>query len=179
MGPGEVFTVRNVGNLVPPCTEDGLSVGDVSEASAIEYAVNVLEIPQLVVMGHSQCGAMKAAHEGREKVKASNPNLFSWLSHAEAAHKLLPQMKFDEKLSGVDRLSQANVVTQLDHLKTYHMVRVGLAQGKISLLGAWFDIETARVHLFDPRKRVFAPVAEHKRYPKRSLWSRRNPVPQF
>jgi len=59
-GPGELFTMRNVGNLVPPATADGLSTGDLSEASAIEYAVNILGVSNMVVCGHSGCGAMKA-----------------------------------------------------------------------------------------------------------------------
>src|SRR5207344_1244562 len=55
--PGDLFTMRNVGNLVPPATADGLSVGDLSEASAIEYAVLILQVTNLVVCGHSECGA--------------------------------------------------------------------------------------------------------------------------
>ena len=55
--PGDLFTMRNVGNLIPPATADGISIGDVSEASAIEYAVLVLKVAHIVVCGHSQCGA--------------------------------------------------------------------------------------------------------------------------
>ena len=58
--PGDLFTMRNVGNLVPPATAEGISIGDVSEASAIEYAVLVLKVANIVVCGHSECGAMKA-----------------------------------------------------------------------------------------------------------------------
>ena len=58
--PGDLFTMRNVGNLIPPATAEGISIGDVSEASAIEYAVQVLKVAHIVVCGHSQCGAMKA-----------------------------------------------------------------------------------------------------------------------
>ena len=58
--PGDLFTMRNVGNLSPPATAEGISIGDVSEASAIEYAVLVLKVAHIVVCRHSQCGAMKA-----------------------------------------------------------------------------------------------------------------------
>ena len=58
--PGDLFTMRNVGNLIPPATAEGISIGDVSEASAIEYAVLVLKVAHIVVCRHSQCGAMKA-----------------------------------------------------------------------------------------------------------------------
>ena len=61
MDPGDLFVMRNVGNLVPPATAEGASTGDLSEASAIEYALLVLKVRNLVVCGHSECGAMKAA----------------------------------------------------------------------------------------------------------------------
>ena len=65
--PGDLFTMRNVGNLIPPATAEGISVGDLSEASAIEYALLVLKVANIVVCGHSECGAMKAvlAHNPR------------------------------------------------------------------------------------------------------------------
>ena len=58
--PGDLFTMRNVGNLIPPATAEGISMGDLSEASAIEYALLVLKVANIVVCGHSECGAMKA-----------------------------------------------------------------------------------------------------------------------
>ena len=81
--PGELFTMRNVGNLVPPATADGLSTGDLSEASAIEYAVKVLEVANIVVCGHSGCGAMKAVLAPGPL--DDTPNLTAWLLHARAA----------------------------------------------------------------------------------------------
>src|SRR5215510_15840246 len=70
--PGDLFTMRNVGNLIPPATADGLSVGDLSEASAIEYAVLVLKVGNIVVCGHSECGAMKAVLSRSPKLEAPN-----------------------------------------------------------------------------------------------------------
>ena len=64
--PGDLFTMRNVGNLAPPATADGLSTGDLSKACAIEYAVSVLKVSNIVVCGHSQCGAMKAVRQAQE-----------------------------------------------------------------------------------------------------------------
>src|SRR3954451_23926201 len=81
--PGELFTMRNVGNLVPPANEEGISTGDVSEASAIEYAVLVLKVGHIVVCGHSACGAMKAVATNSRKPET--PNLNKWLHHASAA----------------------------------------------------------------------------------------------
>ena len=81
--PGDLFTMRNVGNLIPPATAEGVSIGDVSEASAIEYAVLVLKVANIVVCGHSECGAMKAVLARNPKPDA--PNLEKWLHHASTA----------------------------------------------------------------------------------------------
>ena len=75
--PGELFVMRNVGNMVPPATVDGDSTGDLSEASAIEYAVLALKVRDLIVVGHSECGAMKAALAS--KPMPETPNLARWL----------------------------------------------------------------------------------------------------
>ena len=81
--PGDLFTMRNVGNLIPPATAEGISIGDVSEASAIEYAVLVLKVAHIVVCGHSECGAMKAVLARNPRPDA--PNLEKWLHHASTA----------------------------------------------------------------------------------------------
>ena len=75
--PGNLFVVRNVGNLIPVCGPDGLSSADESEAAAIEFALMNLKVTDIVVCGHSECGAMHALVQGREKLMA--PNLRAWL----------------------------------------------------------------------------------------------------
>ena len=81
--PGDLFTMRNVGNLIPPATAEGVSIGDLSEASAIEYAVLVLKVANIVVCGHSECGEMKAVYTRTAELKT--PNLDKWLYHANNA----------------------------------------------------------------------------------------------
>ena len=81
--PGELFVMRNVGNMVPPATVEGASTGDLSEASAIEYAVLVLKVRSIVVCGHSECGAMKAALAGTPM--PNTPNLAKWLHHSASS----------------------------------------------------------------------------------------------
>lgn len=155
--PGELFTLRNVGNLVPPAAADGISVGDVSEASAIEYAVIVLRVSNIVVCGHSGCGAMKAVWSGGAIDDA--PNLGRWLVHAQAA-KL--QMKLEDRDSGslppFDRLSQLNVLCQLDHLRTYPSVRAAVQAGRLHLIGWWFDIATGDMYGYEPERQWFALI---------------------
>ena len=112
--PGELFTMRNVGNLMPPAHADGISSGDLSEASAVEYAVTVLKVKNIIVCGHSNCGAMRAVIAGSHLDDA--PNLERWLDHARPAWARLPRKEVTD-LEPHDRLSQENVLLQLEHLE--------------------------------------------------------------
>ena len=139
--PGDLFTMRNVGNLVPPARADGTSSGDLSEASAIEYAVAVLKVPNVVVCGHSNCGAMRAIVTGSMVDDA--PNLGKWLDHARPALAMASrQPDFAGGRALQDRVSQANVLVQLEHLCTYPSVRKGLKDKTLAVAGWWFDITT-------------------------------------
>jgi len=143
--PGELFTMRNVGNLVPPATSDGLSTGDLSEASAIEYAVTILKVANIVVCGHSGCGAMKAVLAAGALDDA--PNLEAWLHHAApAASRLKQEAALPAGLKPYDRLSQLNVLTQLEHLLTYPIVRAAVEASALRLSGWWFDIATGDMY---------------------------------
>jgi carbonic anhydrase len=154
--PGELFTMRNVGNLVPPATADGHSTGDLSEASAIEYAVKVLEVANIVVCGHSGCGAMKAVLAPAPLDDA--PNLAAWLHHARPAASRLAHEAAPVGLVPYDRLSQLNVVVQLEHLMTYPDVRAAVARGALQLSGWWFDIATGDMYAYRPETRTFAVI---------------------
>jgi len=150
--PGDLFMVRTVGNLVAPASSGGVSVGDVSEASAIEYAVHVLGVKHVVVCGHSRCGAMKAALSGREKLTGA-PNLAEWLAHAEPSKGRLERSPFiDANLPPEDRLSQANVLEQLDHVATFARVREMADNSTLTLHAWWFDVATGNVHVFDEER---------------------------
>jgi carbonic anhydrase len=152
--PGELFVVRNVGNLIPPATDDGTSSGDLSEASAIEYAVVVLQVRNIVVCGHSNCGAMRAI--GAAALDDA-PNLQSWLQHAQPALAMAHRPSA-AKIPLQDRISQCNVLVQLEHLATYPAVRRGLAQKTLSLAGWWFDIATGEMRVYDPVTSSFVPL---------------------
>lgn len=158
--PGEVFVVRSIGNLVAPAGPDGHSVGDVSEASAIEYALEVLGIRDVAVCGHSNCGAMTAVKTGRRSFTETAPNLARWLEHGEPALQRVRTMHFGGALNELDQLSQANVLVQLDHVATYEPVRERLRRGEVRLHGLWFDIGHAMVHLYEADKGAFVPLDE-------------------
>lgn len=154
-GPGDLFTVRNIGNLVPPVDGDDSSVG-----AAIEYAVGVLGVAEIVVCGHSGCGAMKAllgqAPDGLVQ-------LGSWLRHGEATlrrrSREAPLLLGGERPAAeADQLALQNVVQQLETLRGYPVVAAALARGGLRLTGMYFDVGAAQVSLLDEGARGFVPA---------------------
>ncbi|RKG56722.1 carbonic anhydrase [Corallococcus sp. AB011P] len=158
--PGDLFTVRNVGNLVPPAKPGGQPSADRGEAAAIEFSLGFLPIEDVVVCGHSSCGAMKAILAGGTVDGA--PNLEKWLAHGTPSLQALRERntQVGEGLPDADRLSQLNVLEQLEHLKTYPIVRDRLAAGTLRLHGWWFDIGAAQVHAYRDDLGRFVPIDE-------------------
>ena len=157
--PGDLFVVRNVGNLIPPCGIAGHSSSDESEAAAIEFALLTLPVAQIIVCGHSECGAMESLVRGREKLDA--PNLKSWLRHGEDSLENLKHGKsLDPSLQPHNQLSQLNVLAQMEHLKTYPVVRERVASGQITIHGWWFNIKEAEVYEYEPSEGRFNVIDE-------------------
>lgn len=154
--PGDLFVIRNVGNLIPSCGEDGHSIADESEAAAIEFAILKLNVTDIIVCGHSDCGAMHALLAGREQIDA--PHLRAWLRHGEASlTKLAPDKP---GLSRVNQLSQLNVLQQLNHLKSYPIVRERVATNKLKLHGWWFELSAPNVYSYDETTGKFVVIDE-------------------
>lgn len=158
--PGDLFVVRNVGNMVAPCDgPHGLSIADESEAAAIEFAVTQLNVGDIIICGHSECGAMQALINGRNNVPT--PNLKAWLRHGEEALQILSQDKNpNPKLAPHNRLSQLNVLQQLENLKTYPVIAEKLADQKLRLHAWWFDLATAGVFCYIPKLEKFIEIDE-------------------
>ncbi|MEV2277247.1 bifunctional SulP family inorganic anion transporter/carbonic anhydrase [Nocardiopsis sp. NPDC049922] len=159
-GPGDLFTLRNVGNLVPPSG----TPGDGSVGAAVEYAVTVLGVPSIVVCGHSHCGAMRALLEGAhtDTAETGTSHMCRWLANAgpslarlDAAPDLPEGPPTTETLC---RLAQVNVEEQLGNLMSYEVVRERVESGTLTLTGMYYDLETARVHLLDAATGRFTPV---------------------
>lgn len=152
--PGDLFVVRNVGNLVPPCGADGRSVSDESEAAAVEFAVSVLRVTDIIVCGHSECAAMRALLAGPSPPDA--PHFGGWLRHGQAALARLDAVShLSPGLAPHNRLSQFNVLLQLDNLKTHPAVQKALAENRIALHAWWFDIARADVLAYNPTEQRF------------------------
>jgi carbonic anhydrase len=146
-GPGELFMVRNVGALVPPC-----GCGEHhGTAAAIEFAVLALKVRHIIVCGHSHCGAIRALYDG---VPAEATSLAGWLDLARDA--ALPVRPSPEALR---RTEQRAVVLQLERLMDYPIVRQRVERGELSLHGWHYVIEEGEVHVFDLAEGGFVPAS--------------------
>lgn len=144
--PGEMFVMRNVGNLVPPPEQD-TGEGE-AVAAALDYAVEVLKVRNIIVCGHSHCGAMIATLKGR--AKAPTPAIRRWLRFVDPALKRLGRRPADE-----DELGRVNVLAQLDHLRQHKSVAKRLKQGRLAVHGLWFDLKQLEVEYIDPNEAVW------------------------
>lgn len=154
--PGDLFVVRNAGNIVPPHSN---STG--ATTAAIEFAVTGLGVQHIVICGHTDCGAMKGA-VAPEKLDAM-PHVRAWLGYSRAAVEIVNAIGGD--LNDHDRmlmLLEQNVVLQLNHLKTHPAVAVAMAKGALTLHGWVYDIADGEIYALDEATSEFAPVS--KRY---------------
>jgi len=152
--PGDLFVIRNVGNLIPPCDHHGQTEHDESEGAAIEFAVLNLSVKEIIVCGHSECGAMTMLAEGRRNL--ASHHLKNWLRHGEVSLKQVEtDTRIDVNLSIHNRLSQRNVFEQMEHLKTYPDVRERIENGTLRLHGWWFDIREANVYEYEESEGKF------------------------
>jgi carbonic anhydrase len=152
--PGDLFVTRNAGNIVPPFAQAN---GGVS--SAVEYAVLALDVTDIIVCGHSGCGAMEALL--RPGALDEMPNVAAWLRHSHAAQGVVRNCYSDlDDKERVRVLSLENIVCQLAHLRTHPSVAAGIARGKIALHGWFVDIHSGSILALDGRSGHFAPVRD-------------------
>lgn len=159
--PGDLFIVRNVGNIVPAVNRG--VIGGV--AAAIEYAVQALNVENIVICGHTQCGAMEAILEPE---RTRHLEFVSrWLGESATIPALLRE-KYSH-LTGAERLvaaSEENVLVQLENLRSYSFVSERLEKGKLKLAGWVFKIATAQVFAYDPLVEQFVPFGRGEATPE-------------
>lgn len=151
--PGELFVLRNAGNLVPP---HGAVLG--GEAATVEYAVTQLKVRDVIVCGHSRCGAMHGLLE--PGALGQLPNVARWLEYAKP---ILPEVRAAGEMSDDDRLLLAierNVLLQMEHLKTHPAVKAALSARELRMHGWVYHFETGRVDYYDPVQGKFAPLSQ-------------------
>jgi carbonic anhydrase len=152
--PGELFICRNAGNIVPPHTNYTGAM-----TASIEFAIAALNVPHIVVCGHTECGAMKGAME--PETLDALPHVKEWLGYSKAAvdivNELAGDRNADEKMM---MLLQQNVVLQLQHLRTHPTVALRIAKGDLELHGWVYDIASGEVHAYEEANNQFIPVSE-------------------
>jgi carbonic anhydrase len=152
--PGDLFVCRNAGNIVPPYSN---MTGGVS--STVEYAVMALGVSDIIVCGHSDCGAMKALMN--PEMLENMPNVAAWLRHSAAARSVVdtcyPELHDGE---AVRVASMENVVAQIANLRTHPSVSAAIGQGKLSLHGWFFDIQNGVTLGLDGEAGRFVPMRD-------------------
>jgi carbonic anhydrase len=159
---GDLFPCRNAGNLVPPATETGSGV-----AATVEYAIRVLKVPDVIVCGHSDCGAMKGILQSDDLEVL--PVVRSWLQHAGPSSKWLTRVlkkttsfTFEERLQAV---TEANVIAQMQSLKTHPAVDEALKKGTVQVHGWMYDIASGSIRRFDPDLGAFCALLAESQPP--------------
>jgi carbonic anhydrase len=158
--PGDLFVVKNIGNIVPPANVSGDTN---STAAAIEFAVENLRVSDIVICGHSQCGAISAML-AKNPVSDATPHLRDWLSLAAPVLETLKKnyTHLTETTARENAAAEENVLFGLDNLHSYPCVQERLADGTLRLHGWFFKIATAELFAFDPETRQFSPLISDK-----------------
>jgi carbonic anhydrase len=152
--PGELFVVRNVANLVPPYTPSGFTHG---VSAALEFAVQVLKVRYIMVMGHSHCGGVRAFVEHRGR---TDPGDFidNWMSLIEPAALSLDDGNGLSRADYLARLERASVLATLNNLVSFPWIKSRVEQQQLKLLATYFDVATGAIEIHNPDKGVFIPL---------------------
>jgi len=154
--PGDLFVVKNIGNIVPPAAVTGATN---STAAAIEFAVETVRVSDIVVCGHSQCGAMTALLDSAP-VSDRMPHLRDWLSIAAPVREIVRSQyaHITDPEHRKNVAAEENVLFALENLHSYYCVQDRLMDGSLRLHGWFFKIATAELFAYNPETRQFAPL---------------------
>ena len=154
--PGELFITRNIGNVVPPYLP-----AKGSTQAAIEYAVNVLNIPKIVILGHSNCGACAHMYHQPKKNELSLLHVENWLQYiVPAKSAAMLEVHANHSRNIFELTEKHNVIRSLERLMEYPYIQTRLVNHKISLEGWWYDIGSGKVEMYNFNTRHFEPVIE-------------------
>lgn len=159
---GAFFVHRNIANLVPPYTRAGSHQGT---AAAIEYAVQVLRVPHILVIGHAGCGGIAAGFDAcqtetaQEKLQEELPYVSGWLEMLKEVYDRLPALhKKPPTQEMLTAFEQMSVVNSLGNLAQYPFVAEAMNDGRLQVSGLWHDIGTGRLYVYDSASQKFQAV---------------------
>ena len=157
--PGDLFVIRNVGNFVAPYSpnEDFHAT-----ASAIEYAVSILKVKNIIVCGHTHCGAISAIYDKSELEDGELIHTRKWLTLGEAPKKqsMLALGANADKVTLLRLTEKLSVITQIENLLTYPSVKKRVDDERINIHGWVYDIESGSIEYFDPETSQFLALSE-------------------
>ena len=153
--PGELFIMRNAGNIVP-----SYSAVLGGEAATIEYAVAVLKVQDIIVCGHSLCGAMDGLL--RPEQLEGLPAMKAWLLHAEATARIIKENygHITDEQARLTATVEENVLVQLENLRTHPSVAAAVSRGDLKLHGWTYKFETAQVFAYNPQQSQFLSIQQ-------------------
>lgn len=155
-GPGELFVVRNVANLVPPYAPDGAAHG---VSAALEFAVQVLRVKNIVVLGHAQCGGIKALVQDSAPLSPGD-FIGKWMSILETTRDETTRKPNESEQEFLARLEKRAVLKSLDNLMTFPCVKILAERGKLNLYGAYFGVAQGSLSVLDRETGKFVSVAD-------------------
>src|SRR3569623_1086794 len=156
VGPGELFVVRNIANLVPVYQPDGNAHG---VSAALEYAVSVLKVKHIVILGHAQCGGIRAFVD---KIEPISPGDFigKWMAMFIKPGEVVEQRPHETMQDFVTRIEKAAVFRSLENLMTFPFVRARVESGELQLHGAYFGVAEGALFVLDKATKEFQSVRE-------------------
>jgi len=148
--PGDLFTIRNVANLVPPSDCDGHHHGT---SAALEFAINNLEVENIIVMGHANCGGIKALWDGEAM---SSQFIQPWMAIAQAAKdKVISDYPNASEAEKIKACEQESILVSLENLLEFSCVKERLEKGVLSLHGWYFDIPLGEIYSYNTESNTF------------------------
>lgn len=154
--PGDLFVIRNVANLVPPCEQEGDYHGT---SAALEYAVEHLEVGHIIVLGHAHCGGVRSLFEKPVQKNEINQFVPSWMNLVRSAYLrvegTMPDAPEEEKARMCE---QSAVLVSLENLMTFPSINRRVGDGRLRLHGWYIDIRSCTLHVYDPSQQHFETV---------------------
>ena len=155
-GPGEIFVVRNVANLVPPYTPDG---GHHATSAALEFAVLALGVKHVVVMGHGRCGGIHAAVLGSDPLTHTD-FIGSWMRGIKDVARYVTHTPDESEDAFERRVERASVEHSLANMRTFPWIRLRENASQLTIHGAWFDISLGELHAYDEASKSWISIGE-------------------
>lgn len=164
--PGDLFVIRNVGNIVPPYKESqNLREGYLATTAAIEYAITILEIQNIIICGHSNCGACEAIYEPPKKLNET-PYVKKWLKLLDPVKEKVLALKPASKSKRTWLTELINIEQQLENLMSYPFVEERFDRGELRVYGWYYIIESGEILNYNMITREFKPIVQKEKKEK-------------